>query len=234
MLVPFFIILVTNTLIFIKLTRSYSFFSKKSIIPSPSESRKFFLKKTLYEKRSFRIDMNGKYSLKKPEIIPMKIKAPNEPRRNTYAHELKRKVLFPKSSISNMKKRNQIFSKTNKVLLAITTTFLILYLPISLFKVYSFISKENVIESIHVSFNFSLTGENYDYPLPDKSNTSQVNFPDILNVSENSNKHLEMALLEKFASNMYYLNFITNFFLYNLVGKKFRKQFKLSLKKIKI
>jgi hypothetical protein len=231
MLVPFFIILVTNTLIFFKLTRSYSFFPKKAI--SKSESQKLFLKKTLYEKRTIRLDINGKYSLKKPEIIPMKTY--KVPRRNTNVPELQRKVIFPKSSISNIKKRNQLFSKTNRVLLAITSTFLVLYLPISFFKIYSFISNEKLIESIHVSFNFSMTDEHFDHTRPVKTNDSYVNLPEILNVfSESSNKHLEMALFEKFASNMYYLNFITNFFLYNLVGTKYRKEFKNSLKRIKI
>jgi hypothetical protein len=99
------------------------------------------LKKTLYEKRSIRLEVNGKYSLRKPEIITMKTY--KVPRRNTDVPELQRKVIFPKSSISNIKKRNQLFSKTNRVLLAITSTFLILYLPISFFKILGEENKPN-------------------------------------------------------------------------------------------
>jgi hypothetical protein len=229
MLAPFCIILITNTLIFIKLTRSHLFFVKKCD-PNFSSNNSIFKIKSLYEKRSIRIDVNGKYSLKKTENKVWKITTHGEPRRNTYGCDLKHNVFFPKSSISNFQKRNKIFSKTNRVLLAITSTFLVLYLPISLFKIFSFISNVNVIESIQVSLNFSFMEHSSDYSVPDKKNMTRVNFTEIINVSENSNKQLEMALLEKFASNLYYLNFITNFFLYNLVGTKFRKDVKKSLK----
>ncbi len=231
MLAPFCIILITNTLIFIKLTRSHLFFVKKCD-PQFTSNNSFFKIKSLYEKRSIRIDVNGKYSLRKTENKVLKIKPNGDPRRNTYACDLKPNIFFPKSSISNFKKRNKIFSKTNRVLLAITSTFLILYLPISLFKIFSFISNVNVIESIQVSLNFSYIEQNSDYSESNKMNMTRVNFTDIINM-ENSNKQLEMALLEKFASNLYYLNFITNFFLYNLVGTKFRKDFKKSIKSFK-
>ena len=151
--------------------------------------------------------------------------------------------IISRMNLSNFKLRSQSFTRTTKVLLSISTSFLVLHCPIAFCKIYSFFKiqyidfmAENAVkylnESSHVDFLQSLLFMNNT---SNEENRFDDNYKaDLLNVSYDS-KFFEKReriyfesvlvehLIERLFNDLYYLNFLINLFLYNLNGSKFRK-----------
>ena len=158
-------------------------------------------------------------------------------------------------TISNLGKRKRLNTKATKILLCISTAFLILNGPIAASKIYflfkhGFLTPIKPIHDDHLSTTTSTSLEYYD------EDEKHLNISDVFNLSHykiDSVKKIQfnqeqinrenlsfssannktnsgddnMNYIEKFAglltSNLYYLNFVLNFFFYSLNGPKFRR-----------
>lgn len=128
-------------------------------------------------------------------------------------------ILSRKGQIRRKKK----YSKTTKVLLTISTTFLILHCPIAICKIWYFIksSSDPIQEtSTNKSIFNSTTYYNADYQLYNNNNSSFIKMTDDSDNAMEANPIEE--IIERITCYLYYLNFSLNFFLYTLNGSKFR------------
>lgn len=110
-------------------------------------------------------------------------------------------------------KRLKKYSRTTRMLLIVSTTFLILHSPIAFCKIWYFIKSftgENLTSSTNNSFSSTHSYSIYDLNATNKSSTE-------FNTSSSE------EILERISCYIYYLNFSLNFFLYALNGPKFRK-----------
>lgn len=120
-------------------------------------------------------------------------------------------------------RRIKIYSKTTRMLLLISTSFLLLNTPIAYSKVRYYFNNSfqlNFFEAAHYAhLNSNL---NFTRLIPLDKNitplTEQSN-------NENLEANLFDELIERVSCYIYYFNFSFNFFLYVLNGSKFRKTF---------
>ena len=122
--------------------------------------------------------------------------------------------------------RKKIYSRTNKILFSISISFLVLHAPIALIKFKHFRKfQESNKESLSnlMNENKSLTSDgNISIPnLSKEFNSTEIDF---LNVTSFYFKFNPLEhIFERITTNIYYLNFVFNFFLYSLNGSKFRE-----------
>ncbi len=117
-------------------------------------------------------------------------------------------------------------SRANKFLFSISISFLVCHAPIALIKFKNFrkfpepttenisnLINENKSPSVEHEFSFTNT-------------TTELNttFPEFLNITNFYMKFNPLEhIFERLTTNIYYVNFILNFFLYSLNGSKFRE-----------
>ena len=157
--------------------------------------------------------------------------------------------------VSNIIERNKAYTRTTKVLLSISTSFLILHCPIAVCKLYSFFKTyRGLTENIdHVYLNETSLSSSL-------SSSSSVAFLRtlILNVTSDDDEktafslfnsssksflerrqalYLESVLIEhlieRVSNDLYYLYFLLNFFLYSMNGANFRKNLVSMFRKVK-
>jgi hypothetical protein len=113
-------------------------------------------------------------------------------------------------------KRRQLYTKTTRTLLLISTVYIFLNAPIALSKVRYFIANLNIEESASVDlsiFNFEFNNVT--------NHSASSNFIEYTAVDE---------LIERLTCYIYYLNFVVNFLLYRFNGSKIIRRFYKLLK----
>ncbi|CAF0746902.1 unnamed protein product, partial [Brachionus calyciflorus] len=212
MIIPFFLISASNILIVIKLMQIKNPFQK-------NESN--------YLKRSVRIDFS---SLSNCENRNQTMSTEFDRNCSTISHlarnssllsynsnsnSIKRKVSFIILRNSDKRKRKKSYTRTTRLLLIVSSTFLILNTPMALCKITNFFKIDffqrddfvadietytTLNEQLNMTGNYSITNGEFGYK--------------DINIGE---------IFERFASYVYYLNFSLNFFLYSFNKSKFKK-----------
>ena len=127
-------------------------------------------------------------------------------------NSVRRRTSFVILRNSDKKKRKKSYTKTTRLLMIVSTTFLALHMPMVVIKISNF---------------FSLSIGDYD------KNVNYTTLNDSLNISNETNELFKnenvidefkiSEIFERFASYIYYLNFSSNFFLYSFNKSKFSK-----------
>ena len=118
-----------------------------------------------------------------------------------------------KLGIANDKKASKKYSRTTKIVLIISTSFLIFNFPIAIFKSYTFAKHHTVAKNMSLFIS---------------SQTSNLSFTSVdIEYENNMSNYQVKSTLESFfeiiSDDLYYFNFIFNFFFYSLSGSKFRE-----------
>jgi hypothetical protein len=122
------------------------------------------------------------------------------------------------STNETIRARKKIINRANKFLFSVSISFLVLHAPIALVKFFNFhkFHEENVDK---IPLN-----NDEDYSFGNMSNQENTTIPVYLNIS---NFYLNFnpinQITERICTDMYYINFVLNFFLYSLSGSKFRE-----------
>ena len=227
MVLPFILISIINLLIICELSRCKLLYSVKK---STSISKERATTVNFIEMHSI-IPISGQ--------LVSKLSG-----KNSYSpkmHSLRSKSCVSTMTVSNMKKRKEVSFKTTKTLLCISTAFLILNGPIATTKIYyllkhDFFGQSKVMGKSHTTYAHENEIEN------------ALNLTIFFNFTQNTRLNMTFRdpdnksekLAGMLTSNLYYLNFVLNFFLYTLNGTKFRqllfgmfKRKRTHLKKIK-
>lgn len=192
MIVPFLLILVINILIVCKLVGNKPF---KRVI-SFNKPKKTEASKLLEKRANLLISIDNK-SRSSFEPTPQVIKSNNF-------------ELTINSSLNQSRK----YSRTTKMLLTLSITFLLLNTPMAFNKIVYFIKYSTLFDS---------KAQNQTH------STHSMNFTASRSSLERSSNE---EILERLACYLYYLQFSLNFFLYAFNGSKFKKiLFKVTTKK---
>ena len=219
MLIPFILISIINTLIGIKLMGLLTPFYK--------------LQKTFVNNNFSHNSSDGLST--RLENVNEKINKSRHKRRSyeSITHNIESEITsnnfgmaLPMLGISNISERKKKYSKTTKLLLSISTTYLLLHSPLAISKIYYFL-KNHHMQNQHFEEQSSSNITLISIDLQEFSNFTA--YSDNFNTSYLFNPELEINLteeiIERIGGYMYYLNFPLNFFLYALNGKKFRDKF---------
>lgn len=115
-------------------------------------------------------------------------------------------------------KRIKIYSKTTRMLLLISTTFLVLNSPIGFAKVrYYFLNNHLLQRPTKTSHELNSQAHLNIFNLNSTNSTQQTGYDPKLNTNDSD------EIIERFTCYIYYLNFSLNFLLYVFNGPKFRK-----------
>ena len=148
-------------------------------------------------------------------------------------------------SESNMKKRRRLNTKTTKTLLVISTAFLVLNGPIAVSKLHYLISHESFSSlddgdsfltaphsqpSGYYSRDIELNEEERAlFYRISRTRANNDSFDTYLNLTDTNAQADASSTVEKLlnivTNNVYFLNFVLNFFLYSMNGSKFRDVF---------
>ena len=122
--------------------------------------------------------------------------------------------------------RKKKISRANKFLFSISISFLVCHAPIALIKFKNFRkfpepNSENISNLINENKSPSVEDE---FSFPNASKEVNATFPEFLNITNFYMKFNPLEhIFERLTTNIYYVNFILNFFLYSLNGSKFRE-----------
>ena len=146
---------------------------------------------------------------------------------------------------SNRNIRRKTYSRTTNILLSISIAFLLFHCPIALCKI-------NILWNSTTGSNFEATLNNDSFSLNSTMdnlnlNSNQTNMTQLLgnnvymndatndqifiNQSPNLKENLVQHLIDKFSNDLYYLNFVLNFFFYSLNAKNYRQMLCVFFKK---
>jgi hypothetical protein len=138
---------------------------------------------------------------------------------------------YEKPMSSYLKKK---YSKTTKLLLSISTTYLILHSPLALSKIYYFLKNHAIYSpnfEAQESFPQSTISINLEFISNSTLDLEKLNTTYFFNMSTDMEINLAEEIIERIGGYLYYLNFPLNFFLYTLNGKKFRDGIKNMFKR---
>ena len=240
--IPFITISIVNTVIAYKLTKSSEFrifrlFSKSASCTMPANGKNLhltiknsphvkFYNSTHEANQTMDIDLCGeKNSQNDVRLVKSKKKELNDFLKSDQANE-ELKNRFTSTTVAKRKKK---YSRATLVLLSISTSFLILNFPIALCKIiFTFGSKiesayeppEQIVRTHNIENTIVheiLDEEELNRTLVSSAlfNASYTSFASDIDPLAH--------LLDKITTNLHYLNFVLNFFLYSLNGAKFRK-----------
>ena len=140
----------------------------------------------------------------------------------------------PILGISNITERKKKYSKTTKLLLCISSAYLILHTPLALSKIYYFLKNQNIYNQNYEaqeSFDQSTISINLELISNSSLDFERLNTTYFFNMSTDIEINLWEEIIERIGGYLYYLNFPLNFFLYTLNGKKFRDGIKHMFKR---
>ena len=147
-------------------------------------------------------------------------------------------------AISNITKRKKIYSRTTLVLLSISTMYLLLHFPIALTKIFYFFENSQTFNNqglrdslkeddvYSVAKGFLTRDQEFNLKNLVFNSTSLINktfLAKSLSLMNLTRSDPFDAIIEKITSNLYYLSFTLNFFLYSLNGTRFRKSLRKML-----
>jgi len=123
------------------------------------------------------------------------------------------------STNETIRARKKIINRANKFLFSVSISFLVLHAPIALVKFFNF-------HKFHEENGDKLRTMNNDeyYSFGNMSKQENDTIPVFLNLT---NLYLNFnpteQIVERICTDMYYINYVLNFFLYSLSGSKFRE-----------
>ncbi len=109
-------------------------------------------------------------------------------------------------------RRSKKYSKTTKMLLIVSSSFLLFNSPIALSKIYYFLKSK-------INYDDKLSNTQNDMK-ENSLNASSIQLTNSYNIQLNTNSMEE--IVERITCYVYYLNFCLNFIVYNLNSAKFR------------
>ncbi len=224
MLIPFCAISIINTLIGIKLMGLFTPLIKlqKSLI-NQNMSRE---SSEIFSTRLHILSNKFEYSTcKRPSYDTMTQNIESEAASTNF---------IPMLGISNISERKKKYSKTTKLLLSISTTYLILHSPLALSKIYYFLKNHAIYSpnfEAQESFPQSTISINLEFISNSTLDLEKLNTTYFFNMSTDMEINLAEEIIERIGGYLYYLNFPLNFFLYTLNGKKFRDGIKNMFKR---
>ena len=229
MIVPFILISILNILIAFKLTKKRIF---KSISQIKLAKDSTLIKKINFgEEKKIKIELNSNKNGTVKQNLKVRFTKSSTNDNNDTVKILPSSTCTFSCSKSkgntNIITRKKQYSRTTKVVLSISTTFLILHSPIAICKLNSFLKyrRSNPLDAVTHVYNQSADGEILHHYFSGSSlnRSSYRNITIIANASYNNSETVIFDhLIERVSNNIYYLNFLINFFLYSLNGSKFR------------
>jgi len=221
--VPFLIIAICNTLIVLKLSARSTKFSK-SITNNDTqklESSIFTLNTSTPGKTKHRVNstIHALFKNSKQETPQERIQMNNL---GPYTNDLSLSTTS-RIVIGNVNHASKGYTRTTKILLLISTSFLFLNFPIAIFKSYMFIKHhplKNTLWLINKSpeiSNRTILGINSTMQIE-----NDLKFFDNITSSSYEIRSTFESFFEIISDDLYYLNFFFNFLFYSFSGTNFR------------
>lgn len=220
--IPFVIIAICNTLIVLKLSsRSARFSLTTNFDIQKRESSVLTLNTSTPGKTKHRVNSTIHAFFKNSkQDSPQRIQMNNlGPFTNDQSLSTTSRIMT-----GNVNHASKGYTRTTKILLLISTSFLFLNFPIAIFKSYMFI-KHNPLKNTLWVINKS--SEINNQTTSNMNSTIQIeqdlNFFDNITSSSYEIKSTFESFFEIISDDLYYLNFFFNFFFYSFSGTNFRK-----------
>lgn len=131
-------------------------------------------------------------------------------------------------------RRSKAYSRTTRMLIILSSTFLILHSPIAFNKIWYFVKNLTLNKDINIqspidlnqnniSFNLTISHLNGDNRHIDEYSIRNDSSSSLHHKSTNMEASSSEEIIERLSCYVYYLNFSLNFFLYTLNSSKFKK-----------
>jgi len=225
--IPFVVISICNTLIVIKLTGRSAKFARSSTTLDTQKLESsviLTLNTSTRGKLKHRVNSNIQIVFRnsKQETPQERIQMNNL---GPYTNDLSLSTTSKVSPI-NVNHASKCYTRTTKILLLISTSFLFLNFPIAIFKSYMLI-KHHPFSKNTTSLFLNRSPDFGNQSLLGLNSTIQVDNELTFNIDNITSASYEIkSTVESFAEivsdDLYYLNFFFNFFFYSFSGTKFR------------